>query len=140
MYNEERKTAILKITKGKKYNEIRRLLAVWSAHCIKFACQLTGKQGATLAGKAALTIYPPILGELAKEVKEDILWYAEPMEKPTTNNLLASVLEGNHKNVVCNRTGSNMLNGVASAFVLTPDSPVISRLIMPVLKWMKPPR
>ena len=48
--------------------KIRRLLAVWSAHCIKFACQLTGKQGATLAGKAALTIYPPILGELAKAV------------------------------------------------------------------------
>ena len=45
--------------------KIRRLLAVWSAHCIKFACQLTGKQGATLAGKAALTIYPPILGEPA---------------------------------------------------------------------------
>lgn len=98
--------------------KIRRLLAVWSAHCIKFACQLTGKQGATLAGKAALTIYPPILGELAKEVKEDIFVVCGTNGKTTTNNLLASVLEGNHKKVVCNRTGSNMLNGVASAFVL----------------------
>ena len=32
---------------------IRRLLAVWSARLIKTACQLTGKQGVTLAGKIA---------------------------------------------------------------------------------------
>ena len=51
---------------------IRRLLAVWSARLIKTACQLTGKQGVTLAGKIALSIYPPILKELAQEVKKDI--------------------------------------------------------------------
>lgn len=98
--------------------KMRRLLAVWSAHCIKLACQLTGKQGATLAGKAALTIYPPILKELAKEVKQDIFVVCGTNGKTTTNNLLASVLEGNQQKVVCNRTGSNMLNGVVSAFVL----------------------
>ena len=49
---------------------IRRLLAVWSARLIKTACQLTGKQGVTLAGKIALSIYPPILKELAGEVKK----------------------------------------------------------------------
>lgn len=97
---------------------IRRLLAVWSAHFIKFACQLTGKQGATLAGKAALSIYPPILKELAKEVKQDIFVVCGTNGKTTTNNLLASVLEGSQKKVICNHTGSNMLNGVASAFVL----------------------
>ncbi|HJD28713.1 MAG TPA: DUF1727 domain-containing protein [Candidatus Blautia avicola] len=97
---------------------IRRLLAVWSARLIKTACQLTGKQGVTLAGKIALSIYPPILKELAGEVKKDIFVVCGTNGKTTTNNLLASVLEGDGYKVVCNRTGSNMLNGVASAFVL----------------------
>lgn len=97
---------------------IRRLFAVWSAHIIKTACRLTGKQGVTLAGKAALTIYPPILKELAKEVKQEIFVVCGTNGKTTTNNLLSSVLEANGKKVVCNRTGSNMLNGVVSAFVL----------------------
>ena len=60
---------------------IRRLFAVWSAHFIKTACRLTGKQGATLAGKAALSIYPPILSELAKEVKKDIKSDLEDFDK-----------------------------------------------------------
>lgn len=49
---------------------IRRLFAVWSAKLIKTACQITGRQGVTLAGKIALSIYPPILKELASEVKK----------------------------------------------------------------------
>ena len=98
---------------------IRRLLAVWSARLIKTACQLTGKQGVTLAGKIALSIYPPILKELAGEVKKEIFVVCGTNGKTTTNNLLASVLEEDGYKVVCNRTGSNMLNGVASAFVLS---------------------
>ena len=97
---------------------IRRLLAVWSAHLIKTVCQLTGRQGVTLAGKIALSIYPPILKELAGEIKKEIFVVCGTNGKTTTNNLLASVLEGNGYKVVCNHTGSNMLNGVASAFVL----------------------
>ena len=97
---------------------IRRLFAVWSAKLIKTACQITGRQGVTLAGKIALSIYPPILKELACEVRKDIFVVCGTNGKTTTNNLLASVLEANGCRVVCNRTGSNMLNGVVSAFVL----------------------
>ncbi len=98
--------------------KIRRLLALWSGRLIKTACQLTGKQGVTLAGKVALSIYPPILKELAGEVKKGIFVVCGTNGKTTTNNLLASHLEAQGFRVVCNRTGSNMLNGVASAFVL----------------------
>ena len=38
--------------------------------------------------------------------------------KTTTNNLLADLLSADGNKVICNRTGSNMLNGVVSAFVL----------------------
>lgn len=98
---------------------IRRLIAVWSGRLIKTACQITGKQGVTLAGKVALSIYPPILKELASEVRKDIFIVCGTNGKTTTNNLLADFIASNGNKVVCNRTGSNMLNGVASAFVLS---------------------
>lgn len=98
---------------------IRRLIAVWGARIIKTACQITGKQGVTLAGKIALSIYPPILSELAKEVRRDIFVVCGTNGKTTTNNLLSSVLKAGGSKVVCNSTGSNMLNGVVSAFVLS---------------------
>ena len=38
--------------------------------------------------------------------------------KTTTNNMLCAGLEAEGKKVICNHTGSNMLNGVVAAFVL----------------------
>lgn len=98
---------------------IRRLLAVWSAKFIGFACRLTGKQGVTLAGQIALRLDPKILTELAGEVREKIFVVCGTNGKTTTNNLLCSAIEAEKKKVVCNHTGSNMLNGVVSAFVLS---------------------
>lgn len=97
--------------------KVRRLLAVWSAKFIGFTCRLTGKQGVTLAGKIALRIDPDILSELAGEVREKIFVVCGTNGKTTTNNLLCSAIEAEKKKVVCNHTGSNMLNGVVSAFV-----------------------
>lgn len=97
---------------------IRRLIAVWSAHLIKWACRIAGKQGETLAGKAALFIDPGILTALAAEVRNSTVIVCGTNGKSTTNTLLASVLEAEGGKVICNRTGSNMLSGVASAFVL----------------------
>ena len=51
---------------------IRRILAVWAAKAAGFACKKMGRQGVTWAGKIALKIYPPVLKELASEVKKDI--------------------------------------------------------------------
>ncbi|MDU7029616.1 MurT ligase domain-containing protein [uncultured Robinsoniella sp.] len=98
---------------------IRRLLAVWSAKFIGFACRLTGKQGVTLAGQIALKLDPKILTELAGEVREKVFVVCGTNGKTTTNNLLCSAIEAEKKKVVCNHTGSNMLNGVVSAFVLS---------------------
>ena len=38
--------------------------------------------------------------------------------KTTTNNMLCAAIEAEGKKVICNHTGSNMLNGVVAAFVL----------------------
>ena len=98
--------------------KIRRLIAVWASKFAGYACKKMGKQGVTWAGKIALRIYPDILKEMAGEVKKGIFAVCGTNGKTTTNNLLCSVLEANGQKVICNHTGSNMLNGVAAAFVL----------------------
>ena len=92
-------------------SRLRSLLAVWAAKATGFACRITGKQGVTLAGKIALKIDPDILKELSSQVKEKIFVTCGTNGKTTTNNLLCSAIEAEGKKVVCNHTGSNMLNG-----------------------------
>lgn len=99
---------------------LRRVLAVWAAKTAeKISVQVFHRQGVTWAGKIALAICPNILGELSRQVKKDIFVVCGTNGKTTTNNLLAAALKEEGFRVICNRTGSNMLNGVAAAFVLS---------------------
>ncbi|MCD7765511.1 MAG: MurT ligase domain-containing protein [Lachnospiraceae bacterium] len=118
--------------------KLRRMIAIWAAKIISAACRLSGKQGVTFAGKVALRIDPNILKDLSAQVREKIFVVCGTNGKTTTNNLLCQAIEtetpaklmaeksagqnnGNHGQsvrVVCNHTGSNMLDGVAAAFVL----------------------
>ena len=98
--------------------KIRRLFAIWTAKLISTVCKLSGRQGVTLAGKAALKLDPTILSGLASQVREKIFVVCGTNGKTTTNNLLCSAIEAEGRKLVCNRTGSNMLQGVAAAFVL----------------------
>ncbi|EET58908.1 Mur ligase middle domain protein [Marvinbryantia formatexigens DSM 14469] len=97
---------------------LRRIAAVWTAKLTARICKMLGKQGVTWAGKIALMIDPKILTELAGDVKEKIYVVCGTNGKTTTNNLLCSTLEAQKKKVVCNHTGSNMLNGCVASFVL----------------------
>ncbi len=98
--------------------KIRRLMAIWSAKAAGFACRKMGRQGVTWAGKIALKIYPPVLQELAAEVRKKTFVVCGTNGKTTTNNMLCAALEAEGQKVVCNHTGSNMLNGVVAAYVL----------------------
>ena len=97
---------------------LRTTAAILSARALSFVCRIAGKQGVTMAGKLAMKIDPAILKKLSAQVKGTIIVTCGTNGKTTTNNLIASALEAQGKKVVCNRTGSNMLMGVAAAFVL----------------------
>ena len=97
---------------------LRRTAAILAAKALSFGCKLAGKQGVTMAGKLALQIDPDILKDLAGQVREKIFVVCGTNGKTTTNNLLCSAVEAEGKKLVCNHTGSNMLMGVAAAFVL----------------------
>ncbi|MDC7291853.1 MurT ligase domain-containing protein [Blautia schinkii] len=98
--------------------KIRRIAAVWAAKIAGFACKKMGRQGVTWAGKIALRLCPSILEELSSQVREKIFVVCGTNGKTTTNNMLCAALEAEGKKVICNHTGSNMLNGVVAAFVL----------------------
>ena len=97
---------------------VKRIIAVWAAKTAGYICKKMGRQGVTWAGKIALKIYPPILREMAAEVRKGIFVVCGTNGKTTTNNMLCAALETEGQKVICNHTGSNMLNGVAAAFVL----------------------
>ena len=97
---------------------IRTSAAIIAARLLSSACKIAGKQGVTMAGKLAMKIDPQILKKLASQVRGDIFVCCGTNGKTTTNNLLCSALEADGSKVICNHTGSNMLMGVAAAFVL----------------------
>lgn len=98
---------------------LRRMLAIWAAKITeKISVHIFHKQGVTWAGKIALKICPAILKELTGQVRENIFIVCGTNGKTTTNNMLCAALEAEGKKVICNHTGSNMLNGVVAAFVL----------------------
>lgn len=97
---------------------LRTTAAILSARVLSRACKIAGKQGVTMAGKLAMKIDPGILKKLASQVKGEIIVTCGTNGKTTTNNLICSALEAEGRKVVCNHTGSNMLMGVAAAFVL----------------------
>lgn len=97
--------------------DLRRIAAICTSKITAKICKILGKQGVTWAGKIALSMDPDILTELAGEVREGIFVVCGTNGKTTTNNLLCSALQAQNKKVVCNHTGSNMLNGCVAAFV-----------------------
>lgn len=104
--------------KGLENMKIRRLIAIWAAKTAGFACKKMGRQGVTWAGKIAMKVYPPILSELSREVRRKTFVVCGTNGKTTTNNMLCAALEAEGQKVVCNHTGSNMINGVVAAYVL----------------------
>ncbi|MDD5949804.1 MAG: Mur ligase family protein [Lachnospiraceae bacterium] len=101
--------------------KLRKKLAIFLSKAANYVCRKLGRQGVTWAGRIAVTIYPDILKELAGEVRQRIYVTCGTNGKTTTNNMLCSFLRSEGQTVICNSTGSNMLNGVISAFVLAAD-------------------
>ncbi len=98
---------------------LRTSAAILSAKIFSRLCKLAGKQGVTMAGRLAMKIDPQILRTLSAQVRKQTFITCGTNGKTTTNNLLCSAIEAEGARVVCNHTGSNMLQGVAAAFVLS---------------------
>ncbi len=96
----------------------RGKFAIKVAKLVAKLCLKMGRQGVTWAGLIARKIEPNILKILSDQIREKVYIVCGTNGKTTTNNMLCATLQAQGKKVICNRTGSNMLNGVVSAFVL----------------------
>ncbi len=96
---------------------MRKLLAIWLSKLAAAAARLLGKNGSSLPGTVALKICPNIIKLLSRDIDKDIIAVWGTNGKTTTNNMIYTVLKGTGHSVVCNAVGSNMLAGVAAAFV-----------------------
>ncbi len=98
-------------------NIIRKTIAIWIAKILMVVSKLVGKKGSSMPGGIALKIYPLLLKELASQVEKDIIVVCGTNGKTTTNNMLYSLIASKGYNVVCNKVGANMLEGVTTAFI-----------------------
>ena len=83
--------------------------------------KLNRGSGVTLPGYVARLIDPKILSAMSGMVREKTIVTMGTNGKTTTNSILYHALKAEGKKVIINRTGSNMLNGIISAFVLATD-------------------
>ncbi|MDY4976612.1 MAG: MurT ligase domain-containing protein [Clostridia bacterium] len=98
-------------------NLLLRLFCIWFTKITIFFCRLVGHNGTNLAGKIVVRIYPKILTDLSRQVREKIIVVCGTNGKTTTNNLIDKLLTDKGNKVVCNRLGANMTEGVIVAFI-----------------------
>jgi UDP-N-acetylmuramyl tripeptide synthase len=73
--------------------------------------------GTTLPGLAAQRLYPRLIRDIAARLPEGVVLVSGTNGKTTTSRLLASMLSASGKRVVHNRTGSNLVRGIAASLV-----------------------
>ncbi len=82
-----------------------------------FIIRLTGQgKGTSLPGGIALRICPSIIKLGALRVNRGIILVTGTNGKTSTNNMIATILEGSGFSVLINREGANLINGVATVF------------------------
>lgn len=102
-------------------NVFLRLLCIWFTKITIFFCKLVGHNGTNLAGKIVVRVYPRILTDLSRQIREKIIVVCGTNGKTTTNNLIDKLLCDQGYRVVCNRLGANMTEGVIVAFIRETD-------------------
>ena len=94
----------------------RLVLAVNAARGVSAASRKLGKGGGTAApGLVADRIDPKLLGKISAQLARGAVVVAGTNGKTTTSRMIADLLEADGAQVVHNRSGSNLVRGVAAA-------------------------
>ncbi len=96
---------------------MRRLLAIWVGKAVILAGKILNRSTTASPGEFALRIYPNLVNDFKKYISKKIIVTCGTNGKTTTNNLISTALEGKGYKVICNKTGANMLSGVATVYV-----------------------
>ncbi len=97
--------------------EVRLGLSVSAARAAAAVIQRLGRGGGTSApGLIAQKIDPAMLTRLAGQLEHGAIVVAGTNGKTTTSRIVADILDANGHTVVHNRSGSNLVRGVFTAF------------------------
>lgn len=97
--------------------DLRLSAALAAAKATAAGIRLAGRGGGTSApGLVADRIDPALLGKLAGRLPQGVVIVAGTNGKTTTSRMIADMLEAAGMPAVHNRSGSNLLRGVVSAF------------------------
>src|SRR5215213_3299134 len=102
---------------GRRLPDVRLGAAIAAAKLTSAGIRRAGRGGGTAApGLIADRIDPALLTKLAGRLPQGAIVVAGTNGKTTTSRMLADVLEAAGTRVVHNRSGSNLVRGVAAAF------------------------
>ena len=96
---------------------MKKLLAIWVGKAVILLGKLLHRTTTASPGEFALKIYPRLICDLKKHISKSIIVTCGTNGKTTTNNLLCTALEAKGYKVICNKTGANMLSGVATVYL-----------------------
>lgn len=96
-------------------NVIRLRVAVIAAKAAIFLLRLAGSGGTSFPGKLAIKIYPGILSELSRKYR--IFMITGTNGKTTTAKIIAEILKENGISYVANKSGANLVSGIAACLI-----------------------
>ena len=99
----------------------RNLVIRFAKWASNMSQKIRGGQGVTLPGYIARKLDHNILTSLNNDVRKKTFVVLGTNGKTTTNSILYNALAAEGEKVIINKTGSNMMNGVTSAYVLATD-------------------
>jgi UDP-N-acetylmuramyl tripeptide synthase len=101
----------------KQNTKLREMSALWLGKILLAAVRVSGRGGTTLPGRAAGRVAPGLLPVLAGRVRSHNLLVTGTNGKTTTAYLVAGINRLAGRDVLHNRSGSNLLWGITTAFV-----------------------
>ncbi len=99
----------------KTISAIRCHIALLIAKGAIFILRLAGSGGTNLPGKLALKIYPEIITALSGKYR--IIMVTGTNGKTTTSRIIEQILKENHISYMANKSGANLLSGLATALI-----------------------
>lgn len=98
--------------------KLKLTAAIAAGKIVSWLSRSRGYQGTSLPGKVARRIYSGSLRDLARQVRKKIIVISGTNGKTTTGNMIAGILSAAGYDVIANREGANMINGVTTSFIL----------------------